>query len=368
MILEKIVEDPQSGACPNVSYTDGPILPQSSFASTNLTSSLHLPVTGHPTMEALKYVLRAKGYNEPATREITAAMYTLASYGFIMLRPPVVPQMNSQEWPSNEAGSGSDYYGQGGEAAAAAAAVGSGPVSDAAGQTQQDQQQGNYGNYYNDYYNSGGGYGNGYNAGGGGGGGGGGGYDSSAGYANSNYNSYGNMGMHGSGMGNMGGMGNMENMGGMHDMSGYSGHGAYSNMGSGGYATGGDNYSMAGGNFPTGGGYPGNVGSYGPGGPSAPSNNSAGSSATQDVDIADYILQGIMGQEGRGVAELQQWCGVSIEVTQKAQYLHTARITGPQNSVQSAVYVIQQYIQQAEYSRRYYEGQAASNQAGAGHQ
>lgn len=359
MILEKIVEDPQSGACPNVSYTDGPILPQSSFASANLTSSLHLPVTGHPTMEALKYVLRAKGYNEPATREITAAMYTLASYGFIMLRPTVMPQMNSQEWPSNDAGSGSDYYGQGGDAAAA---VGSGPVSDTTGQTQQDQQ-GNYGSYYNDYYNSGGGYGNGYNAGGGGGGGGG--YDSSAGYANSNYSSYGNMGMHGSGMGNM------ENMGGMHDMSGYSGHGAYSNPGTGGYATGGgDSYSMAGGNFPAGGGgYPGNVGNYGPGGgPSAPSNNSAGSSATQDVDIADYILQGIMGQEGRGVAELQQWCGVGIEVTQKAQYLHTARITGPQNSVQSAVYVIQQYIQQAEYSRRYYEGQAASNQAGAGHQ
>lgn len=336
LILEKIIEDPQSGTCTNISYTDGPILPQSTIASlfaTNLTSSLHLPVTGHPAMDALKFILRAKGYNEAATREVTAAMYTLASYGFIQLRTPAIPAM-TQEWPTASAdsvASAASYYAQGSEATNASSA--------ATNTSNQTQDQSNYANYYNSFYNASGNYGNGYNAGGS--------YNNS--YANANYN-YGNSGM----------------QSGMQDMSGYSSAmaqgnntmasgAAYSASSSGGnYSM---NYSMASGGYQGG---MGEFGAQGSGGPPPPPNNDA-SMARQEVDVAENVLQAMMGAEGKGIMEIQQWCGVTIEVVQKAPFMHTVKVVGPQNSVQTALYTVQQYVQQAEY-KRYYEGQQQQQQ------
>ncbi|GLG97320.1 RNA-binding protein Nova-1, partial [Gryllus bimaculatus] len=127
MILAKVVEDPQSGTCLNVSYADvsGPVANYNPTGSPyanhsnqqtpmhttfNSTGSLNTPVSsvggmllnggglnlslnlGAPSggtsltsqlLEHIKLTLRGSGYNEQATSEITAAMTTLAQYGIL---------------------------------------------------------------------------------------------------------------------------------------------------------------------------------------------------------------------------------------------------------------------------------------------
>lgn len=96
MVFKMIVEDPQSGSCPNVSYMDfkGPI------ANANPTGSPFaggldpgFPVGNSPfaggrhvnahSVEALKSTLRGNGYSIQASDEITAALCTLNSYGLL---------------------------------------------------------------------------------------------------------------------------------------------------------------------------------------------------------------------------------------------------------------------------------------------
>lgn len=129
MIIEKIVEDPLSGSCLNVSYAHitGPVAnncptgspfanfggqrtPAGSFGSTaslnmgvtgsgmldgggsglNLSLNLGNPAGGLASatltsqlLEHIKVTLRGSGYSEQATAEITAAMRTLAQYGIL---------------------------------------------------------------------------------------------------------------------------------------------------------------------------------------------------------------------------------------------------------------------------------------------
>merc|ERR1719394_1969200 len=134
LILQKVVEDPQSSSCPNISYADftGPVASAnptgSPFANTpyqprttdmmstpaaaatypgqgfNFTpnggttfngmgglAGLNMAVStaamglcgpmAAQAMENLKITLRSSGYTEQATEEISAAMNTLANYG-----------------------------------------------------------------------------------------------------------------------------------------------------------------------------------------------------------------------------------------------------------------------------------------------
>lgn len=141
MILAKIVEDPQSGSCLNVSYADvtGPVanfnptgspfanpgsVPSGAMNNSNtsyssngslnslsptVTNNFHSPQTGAthsgivpftgvgmggsaipPTnaaqvIETIKTMLRGNGYSEQAVSEISAAMNTLANYGMLGL-------------------------------------------------------------------------------------------------------------------------------------------------------------------------------------------------------------------------------------------------------------------------------------------
>ncbi|ELT99335.1 hypothetical protein CAPTEDRAFT_173082 [Capitella teleta] len=122
LVLEKIMEDPQSASCPNISYADvkGPVASSnptgSPFAAGSVFNNIgngmnnlnlntpqqqqqppqqqqqqHRGGPGnsagniHPALENLKATLRASGYSEQATEEISSAMYTLANYGFLGL-------------------------------------------------------------------------------------------------------------------------------------------------------------------------------------------------------------------------------------------------------------------------------------------
>ncbi len=120
MILQKIIEDPQSNSCPNISYQDykGPVASSnptgSPFANAqhmmgqnfngagnNFSSgtmgnlgtgmnNLNLNTSqanalNNPALENLKATLRGSGYSEQAVEEISSAMFTLANYGFLGL-------------------------------------------------------------------------------------------------------------------------------------------------------------------------------------------------------------------------------------------------------------------------------------------
>ena len=135
LILQKIVEDPQSGSCPNISYADytGPVASAnptgSPFANTSFTQNrtqevvvntnnfqpqgtaygigfngnvlnnslgsgitnlnLNASLSGpggtmtSAGLESLKMTLRGSGYSEQQTEEISVAMSTLANYGIL---------------------------------------------------------------------------------------------------------------------------------------------------------------------------------------------------------------------------------------------------------------------------------------------
>lgn len=150
MILSKIVEDPQSGSCLNVSYADvtGPVanfnptgspfanpgsVPSGAMNNSNtsyssngslnslsptVTNSFHSAQTGSThtgivpfpgmgiggpaippsnvaqAIEAIKTMLRGSGFSEQALSEISAAMNTLANYGLLALCLTILNGMN----------------------------------------------------------------------------------------------------------------------------------------------------------------------------------------------------------------------------------------------------------------------------------
>jgi len=87
MILEYIFADPLSNSCPNVSYCDAQLGPSFAGSSaSSVASQLHTGIIpNHPSFAMLRNSLRFCGYTETAIEEIVAAVYTLASYGFLAL-------------------------------------------------------------------------------------------------------------------------------------------------------------------------------------------------------------------------------------------------------------------------------------------
>lgn len=162
MILAKIMEDPQSGSCLNVSYADvtGPVanfnptgspyanpahaggnMINGSFSSNGSLNSMSPGLgtfggtTGSPLaglnislnlnpmaasgpspslntaqlIESIKATLRGSGYSEQATAEITSAMTTLANYGILGLGLGI----GSNPLPSNMSGATTPGFGGG---------------------------------------------------------------------------------------------------------------------------------------------------------------------------------------------------------------------------------------------------------------
>ncbi|GLG97894.1 Uncharacterized protein GBIM_04565, partial [Gryllus bimaculatus] len=155
MILSKVVEDPLSGTCLNVSYADvsGPVANNNPTGSPyanqsrqltplhttfNSMSSLNAPLPsvgamllndgglnlslnlGVPSggtslttqlLEQIKLTLRGSGYNEQATSEITAAMTTLAHYGILGMGLGLTTGAGNSSSSSHNLMSGGNYMG-----------------------------------------------------------------------------------------------------------------------------------------------------------------------------------------------------------------------------------------------------------------
>ena len=356
MILQKIIEDPQSGSCPNISYADykGPVASAnptgSPFANPqqvmgqNFNGANNFPGGGgggtmgnlgtgmnnlnlnnnpnamnNPALENLKATLRGSGYSEQAVEEISAAMYTLANYGFLGLGLGLGLNiggglglgggMNQGQGPNNlnlanlagilggnvPANNGGGLLNAGPNAAAGDnnpsvfGPVGSTTTTMAGGDTGEPSGSAYFssaGSVGSDRYSGAGdsvfsnSYNNGTN------------FGPSSGFGGTNQNSFG-LGT------NMGGFGGEED-----------------------------------------------------------------GANKKDLEVGEHIVGAILGPGGKGIVELQKYSGANIQISKKGVYAPGTRnrivtVSGNPNAVQRAQYLIQQRITQEE-TKRARQGTATS--------
>ncbi|ESO90069.1 hypothetical protein LOTGIDRAFT_123770 [Lottia gigantea] len=333
MILQKIVEDPQSGSCPNISYADvtGPVASAnptgSPFANTtflqsrtsdiainnnnfaggafgfgfngntfNSTSGLNFNVnsgsansmTGQ-ALDNLKVTLRNSGFTDQATEEISAAMTTLANYGIL--------------------------------------GVGLGLGNNVATPTTTPTSS-----VSNAFLNT---------------------SNSSTG-ASSLFGPVGS----GSGLGSSGSAGASSSLFGSSSPSIGTERFGSSPMLSDSFTSPGTYQTTAG--FPTADRSPNiNQNSFGLGTAIySPTDEKAGvaGATKQELEVPESIVGAILGPGGKGIVEIQQYTGTNIQISKKGVYSPGTRnrlvsITGTLANISKATFMIQQRIQQEEYKR-----------------
>ena len=77
----------------------------------------------------------------------------------------------------------------------------------------------------------------------------------------------------------------------------------------------------------------------------------------EELEIDENVVGAVIGPAGRSIVELQQFSGARIQVSKKGNFSPGTRnrvvsITGPQQSVATAKYLIEKKIQEVE-GRRY---------------
>ncbi|GFN94504.1 RNA-binding protein nova-1 [Plakobranchus ocellatus] len=356
LILQKIVEDPQSSSCPNISYADytGPVASAnptgSPFANTpyqargteminntaaaaayqsqgfnfgtngnnsyngigtlaglNMTLSsaamgLSGPMAGQ-ALENLKMTLRGSGYTDQATEEISTAMNTLANYGILGMGMSGVNQMGANMTANSLANmQGMPMGGQ--QTATGANTTFGAPSSQASsmfgpvGSTSSGQQQST------SLFGS-----------------------SSPSMAGGPADRYGSSPM-------------------LNDsFSQTPGYAASANAVT----------------YPTQDRSPGavtvnvNQNSFGLGtGMYSPTDDKT--STKQEMEVPENIVGAILGPGGKGIVEIQQYTGTNIQISKKGVYAPGTHnrivcISGTASNITKAQYLIQQRIQQEEYKR-----------------
>lgn len=353
MILQKIVEDPQSGSCPNISYADytGPVASAnptgSPFANTNFMQNQTQELTGvgsnsFPTgatlgvgfnqnlvgtiggigflgggggtpgsLDNFRMTLRSNGYSEQATEEISAAMSTLVNYGIIGVS--VGGQQGNVQQPQQLGMGGAQQQGM---------------ITTATGTPTQNPQQG---------------------------------YMMST--PTSSGSLFGPVGSGSSGLGSSGstaansslfgssspGM-QQERYGGSPMLNeSYTGTPGYPGAQAAGFAgaqVGGERSPSI--NI--------NQNSFGLGtGMYSPTEDKS-AATKQDLEVPESIVGAILGPGGKGIVELQQFTQTNIQISKKGVYMPGTRnrivtITGTPTNITKAQYLIQQRIQQEELKR-----------------
>lgn len=357
LILQKIVEDPQSGSCPNISYADytGPVASAnptgSPFANTNFMQNQTQELTGvnnnnfaggatfgfgfNPnafgnmggvanvnigsllaggamtpaTLENLRMSLRNSGYSDQAAEEISSAMNTLANYGILGMGVNVgTQQQNVQQ---------AQQMGLGGPQV----------ITSAAGTPSQNPQQG---------------------------------YMMST--PTTSGSLFGPVGSGSSGLGSSGSTAANSSLFGSSSPSMQQERYGGSPMLN-------ESYTAPG--YPT--AQPGfapqqlggerspsiniNQNSFGLGtGMYSPTEGDKTATAKQDLEVSESIVGAILGPGGKGIVELQQYTQTNIQISKKGVYMPGTRnrivtITGTPNNITKAQYLIQQRIQQEEIKR-----------------
>lgn len=77
---------------------------------------------------------------------------------------------------------------------------------------------------------------------------------------------------------------------------------------------------------------------------------------TQEIEVAENLAGAVIGQQGRGISEIQQMTGASVSVSRRGVYApgtnnRVVTITGPGSGVNRAAMLVRQRIQEAEQRR-----------------
>lgn len=358
LILQKIVEDPQSGSCPNISYADytGPVASAnptgSPFANTNFMQNQTQELTGvnnnnfpggatfgfgfNPnafggnmsgvpnlniasllaggamtpaTLDSLRITLRNSGYSEQASDEISSAVSTLANYGILGIG--MSGQQGNVQQPQQMSLGNAQPQGM---------------MTTAAGTPSQNPQQG---------------------------------YMMST--PTSSGSLFGPVGSGSSGLGSSGSTAANSSLFGSSSPSMQQERYGGSPMLNESYTAPG--YASAQPGFA-----PQQVGgerspsininqnSFGLGtGMYSPTEDKS-ATAKQDLEVPESIVGAILGPGGKGIVELQQYTQTNIQISKKGVYTPGTRnrivtITGTPNNITKAQYLIQQRIQQEEIKR-----------------
>ncbi len=369
MILKKIVEDPQSSSCPNISYQDykGPVASSnptgSPFAANPLVNPQNFPngtmnnsvgnmsnsmnnltlnaaaqgggnmaagagggaggqAGNNPALENLKATLRGSGYTEQAVEEISAAMYTLANYGFLGLGLGLMNLNNGGLQNLAQAGFNNQAANQahGHQGNINLGILSSNPnnagppslLGNGSNAPSADSNPSVFGPVGSTTTTMAGG-------------------DTGEGNSTTYFSTAGNMGADRYGAGDSM-FGSAYNGGGNYGASGFNG----TNQNSFGLGTGMGSTGM---------------GSFGPPGTEDPNGG-----AKKEIEVGEHIVGAILGPGGKGIVELQKFSGANIQISKKGVYAPGTRnrivtITGASNCIQRAHYLIQQRITQEESKR-----------------
>ncbi|XP_061173235.1 RNA-binding protein Pasilla-like isoform X9 [Saccostrea echinata] len=374
LILQKIVEDPQSGSCPNISYADytGPVASAnptgSPFANNAFTQSrsqemvqvntnnyqaqgataysigfngnvlnsslgsgmtnlnINAALGGNPNgaftsagLESLKMTLRGSGYSDQATEEIVVAMNTLANYGILnMISLNQIPGMTMQSMPTQSATlAGMNLNSSMGATQMIAAT----PTTSA--------QTVNNNSFLNTSNNS-----------------------TTAGSL------FGPVGSGSSGLGSSGSGAGSSLFGSSSPSMGQERYGGSPMLNDSFSAT---TYASTPQGFPQMDRSPNislnlNQNSFGLGtGMYSPTEDKQGTQK-QELEVAESIVGAILGPGGKGIVELQQFTQTNIQISKKGVYVPGTRnrivtVTGSPSNISKARYLIQQRIQQEEIKR-----------------
>ncbi|KAL3874716.1 hypothetical protein ACJMK2_037691 [Sinanodonta woodiana] len=375
MILQKIVEDPQSGSCPNISYADytGPVASAnptgSPFANTSYLQSRTQEMTGvnnsnfpggafgvgfnsnafnngigggmanlninsmlggpagamtSTALDNLKMTLRNSGYTEQATEDISTAMNTLATYGILGMGLGMgnVGSLGNMQGLQNVPPNSSMGTMNLGSSVGATGMMTSNATNNVSSNTS--------------------------------------GFLNTSSSSNSAGNIFGPVGSGSSGLGSSGSGASSSLFG--------SSSPSMQNERYGGSPMLNDSYPGAPGYASTP-GFPAgaaigersptinvNQNSFGLGtGIYSPTEDKS-PTTKQDLEVSENIVGAILGPGGKGIVELQQYTGTNIQISKKGVYVPGTRnrivtITGTPGNIQKAQYLIQQRIQQEEIKR-----------------
>eukprot|EP00106_Octopus_bimaculoides_P001591 XP_014769033.1 PREDICTED: RNA-binding protein Nova-1-like [Octopus bimaculoides] len=370
MILQKIVEDPQSGSCPNISYADytGPVASAnptgSPFANTdyiqnrsteiglannnfgafgfgfngnafgnNIGASmtnlnLNAALSGGTSnsinstaLDNIKITLRGNGFSDQATEEISTAMNTLASYGILASMGLGMGSLNNLANLGTGSGLGTGLN------LNSSGLQGSSMMSSSTTSTTSVSSP-----FFNTTTST-----------------------------NSAGSLFGPVGSGSSGLGSSGSTGANSSL--FSNSSPSIGNERY-----GGSPMLNDSFGNAA-NYPSNPGFTGtpsiagdrspnvNQNSFGLGtGIYSPADDKSAPATKQEMEVPETIVGAILGPGGKGIVEIQQFTGTNIQISKKGVYVPGTRnrvvtITGTPNNISKAQLFIQRRLQQEEMKR-----------------
>lgn len=90
-----------------------------------------------------------------------------------------------------------------------------------------------------------------------------------------------------------------------------------------------------------------------------------------EIEVNESLVGAVLGPAGRSIVEIQQFSGANIQISKKGSYTPGTRnrvvtVTGPQKSINTAKFLIEQRVQEEEAKRQLNVGAGSAKNIGGG--